>query len=101
MLTLFKQTAGTSTRSACSEDRTTAMTSRYASFLIRQWLLHDGQQRVAVEHIQSGRQIQLTTLDEVCAWIASLDDDLPASATTATPRAASAAARQSLNIDRS
>lgn len=47
------------------------MTRLYASFLIRCWLLDGGEQRIKVEHIQSGDSIQVATPTAAINWISA------------------------------
>lgn len=50
------------------------MARQYGSFLLRYWHLGRGEQRFAVEHIQSGERITATSLTEVCSWIGERAD---------------------------
>jgi len=45
------------------------MPRNYASFLIRCWRLESQEERIKVEHIQSGEATQLDSLEELIAWI--------------------------------
>jgi hypothetical protein len=45
------------------------MARHYGSFLLRYWHLGRGEQRFAVEHIQSGEHTTASSLTEVCGWI--------------------------------
>ena len=45
------------------------MKRRYSSFLIRCWLLDSGEQRIKIEHIQSGKTTQLASPAAALAWI--------------------------------
>jgi hypothetical protein len=47
----------------------------YASFLIRCWQLPNGEQRIKMEHIQSGATLQSASMEEVVAWIATCLDE--------------------------
>ena len=38
------------------------MPQRYASFLLRCWLLEGDEQRIKIEHMQSGQGTQVSTL---------------------------------------
>jgi hypothetical protein len=42
---------------------------RYSSFLLRRWELPAGRDRIVVSHLQSGREVTLTDLDEAARWI--------------------------------
>jgi hypothetical protein len=46
----------------------------YASFLIRCWRFDSGTERIKVEHIQSGDNVQLSSLDDAIAWLAAILD---------------------------
>jgi hypothetical protein len=52
-----------------AEEETHQMTRHYGSFLLRYWHLGRGEQRFAVEHIQSGERTTAASLTEVCGWI--------------------------------
>lgn len=52
------------------------MTPRYSSSLIRCWHLASGTQRIVVEHIQSGEQTAVPTLDAAAAWIEGQEGEL-------------------------
>jgi hypothetical protein len=41
----------------------------YSSFLVRCWQLDSGAQRITIEHVQSGEQIAVATLDAATRWI--------------------------------
>lgn len=45
------------------------MTKRYSSFLIRCWRLDDGEQRIKIEHIQTGQVMQVMTLAAAVGWL--------------------------------
>jgi hypothetical protein len=47
------------------------MAKRYASFLIRWWRLGGDQQRVEIEHIQTGERTLFESLRAAFAWIAA------------------------------
>jgi hypothetical protein len=51
------------------------MARRYGSFLIRYWRLEDGQERVEVEHLQSGGRRRAGSLPAIVAWIAERLED--------------------------
>jgi hypothetical protein len=51
------------------EERARTMTRYYGSFLLRHWHLGRGEQRFAVEHIQTGARTTATSLAEICSWI--------------------------------
>lgn len=65
------------------------MTGHYSSFLIRRWSLASGTQRISVEHIQSGEQVFVPTLDAATAWIGAWSGD--AGLTNAPPAVGTAA----------
>ena len=61
------------------------MTTRYSSFLIRCWQLAGGARRIVVEHIQTGDQVVVPTVDAATAWIGGWESDAcDAAATTVT-----------------
>lgn len=68
------------------------MTRQYTSFLIRCWRLSEDEQRIKVEHIQSGEDIQVATLADATAWIGrcmiSAPGRLPSMGQTSTGEAA-------------
>ena len=45
------------------------MTRRYTSFLLRWWHLDDHQQRIKIEHVQSGEGVQVAKLADALAWL--------------------------------
>ncbi len=45
------------------------MAQQYSSFMVRCWRFDDDRRRIKVEHIQSGQDTQLATLDAALAWI--------------------------------
>jgi hypothetical protein len=45
------------------------MKRQYSSFLIRCWLLDGGQQRIKIEHIQSGEAIQVASPVAAMDWM--------------------------------
>jgi hypothetical protein len=45
------------------------MTRQHNSFLLRCWTLRDGQERIEIEHIQSGERTRLSSLAAVMEWI--------------------------------
>ncbi len=45
------------------------MSNRYRSFLVRCWHVQGDEQRIKIEHIQSGEQALLTTSAAALAWI--------------------------------
>lgn len=50
------------------------MAPRYASFLLRCWILATSERRVRVAHIQSGEELRTNSLEAALAWIAAHDD---------------------------
>lgn len=55
------------------------MAHDYQSFLLRCWLLGDGSQRIAIEHVQSGERALVATLDAARAWLHDCLDAPPTS----------------------
>lgn len=53
------------------------MVQAYASFLVRCWVLVEGEQRIRIEHIQSLEWTQVTTFDEALAWMQAHRSDSP------------------------
>jgi hypothetical protein len=45
------------------------MKRRYSSFLIRCWLLDSGEQRIKIEHIQSGEAVQVASPTAAITWV--------------------------------
>ena len=45
------------------------MANHYSSFLLRCWHVQGDEQRIKIEHIQSGEQALLTTSAAALAWI--------------------------------
>lgn len=45
------------------------MATLLGSFLIRRWWLANGEERVEIEHVQSGLRSVAPTIDEALAWI--------------------------------
>lgn len=45
------------------------MTRQYTSFLIRCWRLDEDEQRIKIEHIQSGENVQVETLMAAIDWL--------------------------------
>jgi hypothetical protein len=41
----------------------------YASFLVRCWRSSDEEERIKIEHIQSGESVQVETLAAALVWI--------------------------------
>ena len=64
------------------------MTRRYSAFMVRCWHLANGQQRYAVEDIQTGTAIRVPSLAEAFAWLAAQSRDPPDSPEARPPRAA-------------
>lgn len=54
------------------------MARRYDSFLIRRWELEGSEPRIEVEHIQSGRRVQVSSLAHAIAWMDGERDKEPA-----------------------
>jgi hypothetical protein len=52
------------------------MPRRYNSFLLRCWVLND-QMRIEIQHIQSGRRVQQSSLPDVLRWLDSINDAPP------------------------
>jgi hypothetical protein len=48
---------------------------RYASFFIRWWRIDSGQQRVEIEHIQTGERTLLDSLRAAFKWIGTRERD--------------------------
>ncbi|HEX5503333.1 MAG TPA: hypothetical protein VFW96_11980 [Thermomicrobiales bacterium] len=53
------------------------MVREYASFLLRCWRLDGGEQRIRVEHTQSGEAMLAPTLEEAIGWLAARWDASP------------------------
>jgi hypothetical protein len=45
------------------------MARQYHSFLIRYWYLDEHQQRIKIEHIQSGQATVVVTLADALIWL--------------------------------
>jgi hypothetical protein len=45
------------------------MATHYSSFLVRHYLLGRGDERIEIEHVQSGVKARVTSLDAATAWI--------------------------------
>ena len=45
------------------------MVKRYASFVVRCWRLESDENRIEVEHVQSGAHARVQSLAEAMAWI--------------------------------
>ncbi len=45
------------------------MTRWFGSFLIRFWLLEGEEQRVEIQHIQSGEQVRVKSLEAALDWV--------------------------------
>ncbi len=45
------------------------MARSYGSFVVRYWLLDDDQERIEIEHMQTGDRVRVASLDEGVAWI--------------------------------
>jgi hypothetical protein len=54
------------------------MARPYASFLVRCWRLGDGEQRIKLEHIQSGEGTQVATWQAALAWLRTRSEIWPA-----------------------
>ena len=50
---------------------------RYSSFLIRCWRVGEGEERLQLEHIQSGACTRVLTLGEALVWMCSCWDAAP------------------------
>jgi len=46
-----------------------AVTRRYGSFVVRCWWLENGEQRIDVEHMQSGCRVRVNALDVALGWM--------------------------------
>ena len=51
--------------------RSTMQAKRFGTFVVRYWWLADGEQRLAIEHVQSGKHHHCTSLRDAEAWIAA------------------------------
>lgn len=64
------------------------MSRSYGSFLVRCWRLDGDEQRIEIEHIQSGERRLVTTVAEAIDWICSSTEESkpeqPASAASST-----------------
>ena len=64
------------------------MSRAYGSFLVRCWDLNGDEQRIEIEHIQTGERRLATTVAEAIDWICSHSEELepvqPASAPMST-----------------
>ncbi len=58
------------------------MPKHLRSFLIRCWDLADGEQRIEIEHIQSGKRIVAMSAEIAVAWICDGAGDEPLSPTS-------------------
>ena len=56
------------------------MANQYISFLIRCWHVGGHEQRIKIEHIQSGESARMVTLAEAMAWIGAHCDQASADA---------------------
>ncbi|GBD15227.1 hypothetical protein HRbin26_00113 [bacterium HR26] len=45
------------------------MARSYGSFIVRYWLLDGNQERIEIEHMQTGDRVRVASLDEGVAWI--------------------------------
>lgn len=52
------------------------MTRRHVSFLLRCWNLGSGEERIEIEHIQSGRRMLATSVAAATEWICAHGDDV-------------------------
>jgi hypothetical protein len=73
------------------------MTTRYSSFLIRYWHLTSGARRITVEHVQSGEEAILPTLDAAAGWIGARGGAGPDPARAQCPEASGAATSRAAN----
>jgi hypothetical protein len=46
------------------------MSKAYHSFMIRFWRLSAGERRVVIQHLQTGEQARVLTLEAALAWLA-------------------------------
>ena len=51
------------------------MAKWYGSFLVRCWHLADDEQRLEIEHIQSGARVRVATIAAAVAWMSARDGD--------------------------
>ena len=49
------------------------MTKRHQSFLLRCWRLGECEQRIEIEHIQSGQKRLARSVEEAVAWVCEAD----------------------------
>jgi hypothetical protein len=54
------------------------MTRRYSAFMVRCWHLASGEQRYAVEDIQTGAAVRVPSLNEAFEWLALQSREPPA-----------------------
>ncbi len=47
------------------------MARSYGSFIVRYWLLDGNQERIEIEHMQTGDRVRVASLDEGVAWMAA------------------------------
>ncbi len=62
-----------------------AMSRSYGSFLVRCWRLDGDEQRIEVEHIQTGERRLATTVAEAIDWICSHSDESKPEQPVSTP----------------
>jgi len=60
------------------------MATRYSSFLVRHYLLERGDERIEIEHVQSGLKTRVTSVEAATTWIRAQMPPIP----RAPPRAA-------------
>jgi hypothetical protein len=53
------------------------MPTSYQSFLVRLWNLNDVNERIEIEHIQSGQKQVLHSRAEAVEWMRTIDLSLP------------------------
>lgn len=66
------------------------MVRQYCSFLVRYWELANGEQRVRVEHVQTGKSLQVGSLEAALTWLTAYiarlaDDSVGETAPTPSP----------------
>jgi hypothetical protein len=76
------------------------MVQQYASFLLRCWRLASGEQRIKVEHVQSGASTQVETLAAALAWLEAHPTSPVRDAATAVEREAEPPGEETLLADR-
>lgn len=61
------------------------MSRSYGSFLVRCWRIDDDDQRIEIEHIQSGERRLATTVAEAIDWICSYSEEAKPEQPASTP----------------